>query len=109
MMDRAWQAILDQYGQPVELLGVEGEQSVSVRAFLQPLPERGEAEVTAMTELGSLDGRLWQYLGRRAVAPGDVLRWEGLRFRVRSSRPWYLGSALAYWWASLERAKEAAE
>ena len=36
-MDRAWQAILDQYGQPVELLGAEGEQSVSVRAFLQPV------------------------------------------------------------------------
>ena len=82
--------------------------AATFRETIQAL-ERGEAEVTAMTELGSLDGRLWQYLGRRAVAPGDVLRWEGLRFRVRSSRPWYLGSALAYWWASLERAKEAVE
>ena len=107
-MTAAWmRGILERYGQEAVLEGPEGEETI--RAFLQPLPEKGEAEVTAMTELGSLDDRLWQYLGQRAVAPGDALRWEGLRLRVRSSRPWYLGSALVYWWASLERAKEAAE
>ena len=41
--------------------------------------------------------------------PGDRVAWGGFRFRVRSSRPWYLGTELVYWWASLEREREAAE
>ena len=95
------------YGQRAVLEGPEGDETI--RAFLQPLPEKSEAEVSAMTELGYVDGRLWQYLGQRAVAPGDVLRWAGQAFRVRSSRAWYLGTEPVYWWASLERAREAAE
>ena len=107
-MTAAWvREILERYGQEAVLEGPEGEETI--RAFLQPLPEKGETERTAVTGLGSVDGRLWQYLGQRAVRPGEVIRWEGCAFRVRSSRPWYLGDTLVYWWASLERAKEAAE
>jgi hypothetical protein len=32
-----------------------------------------------------------------------------MEFRVRSSRPYYIGEQLVYWWASLEQAREAAE
>ena len=107
-MTAAWmRRILERYGQTAELTNPEGTRTV--RAFLQPLPEKGEADTAAMTELGALDGRLWQYLGQTAAAPGDRVAWEGFRFRVRSSRPWYLGTELVYWWASLEREREAAE
>ena len=46
MMDREWQAILDQYGQAVELLGPGDQEGTAVRAFLQPVRERGEEQLT---------------------------------------------------------------
>ena len=41
MMDREWQAILDRYGQSVELFAPEDQEGTVVRAFLQPVRERG--------------------------------------------------------------------
>ena len=55
-----------------------------------------------------MDGRLWLYLGQAALETGDRVHWEDRAFRVRSSRPYYIGETLVYWWASLEAAKEAA-
>jgi len=50
MMDREWSAILRRYGQPVTVY--EGEQAgVSLRAFLQPVLERGK-EQEVPTPLG---------------------------------------------------------
>ena len=61
------------------------------------------------TELGGIDGRLWLYLGKSAVAKNDRICWQDKEFRVRSSRPYYIGEKLMYWWAALEQAKEAAQ
>ena len=36
------------------------------------------------------------------------MTWNGVTYRVRSSRPWSVGETQLYWWAALERAKEAA-
>jgi len=107
MMARRMEAILRRYGQEVVLLDGEGAPR-QARAFLQPWPEKGETD-TAWTELGTADERLWLYLGREMVEPGDRMDWDGRSFLVRSSRPYYIGETLLYWWASLERAKEAAE
>ena len=100
--------ILNRHGQLVTIRterGMEGE----TRAFIQPVTERGEVNPEEQTCLGAMDGRLWLYLGQKAVESNDRIDWNGLEFRVRSGRPYYMGETVLYWWASLERAKEAAE
>lgn len=105
---RAWvQEILERYGQTVTLETAEGE--TEARAFLQPVQERREEVPGTVTEIGWVDGRLWLYLGRQEVRPGETVRWNGTAFQVRSSRPHYTGGALSHWWAALEQRWEAAE
>lgn len=99
--------ILNRHGQMVTIRMKDGD--AATRAFIQPVTERQEREPDGMSELGMLDGRLWLYLGRNAVNPKDRILWNGMEFRVRSSRPYYAGETMLYWWASLEKAKEAAE
>ena len=99
------QEILRRFGQRVVLR--PREDALETRAFLQPVTRRNEQMPEEMMELGSLDGRLWLYLGVAEIADGDSILWNGDEFRVRSSRPWYVGDQLLYWWAALERAKEA--
>ena len=101
------QEILTRHGQMVTIRLADGD--AATRAFIQPVTERREQESGGMTGIGSVDGRLWLYLGRSAVGTADRILWNGMEFRVRSSRPYYVGEKLLYWWASLERAKEAAE
>ena len=95
--------ILARYGQ--EITVEHRETAETVRAFLQPLRERDEA-VPETTAVGWLDGRLWLYLGRAALEAGDVVTWNGRRFRARSGRPHYIGDTLCHWRAVLERARE---
>lgn len=99
--------ILARYGQMITLRLSDGD--ASTRAFLQPMTERKEQVPDIMTEIGIIDQRLWLYLGKTVVTPGDQILWNDMTFRVRSSRPYYMGENLAYWWASLEQAREAAE
>ena len=96
--------ILRRYGQEVT---VEREdRTEAVRAFLQPVTQRSEGGPEP-SPIGGLDGRLWLYLGTSAVQTGDVVLWNGRRFRVRSGRPHYIGARLSHWRAVLERAREA--
>ena len=99
--------ILNRYGQVVTIRAKDGD--VTAYALIQPVTERREQESDVVSELGALDGRLWLYLGQKAVESGDRICWNGMEFRVRSGRPYYMGETVLYWWASLERAKEAAE
>ena len=99
--------ILERHGQTVTWESGDGGRTI--RAFLQPQTEKGELDLETRTSLGAVDGRLWLYLGQAPVKSGDILSWENWNFRVRSSRPCCVGERLIYWWASLERAKEAAE
>lgn len=94
--------ILERYGQRVTLRGQ------TVRAFIQPDPSRGETVPDERTALGWTDHRLWRYIGQEQVEPGETLEWEGLLFRVRSSRGWYLGRRVHHWQAALEPEREAA-
>lgn len=101
---RRWvEEILRRFGQEVTL--ERGEETETVRAFLQPVRERDEA-VPEIAETGWLDGRLWLYLGTAAVTAGDRVLWNGRRFRVRSGRPHYVGDTLSHWRGVLERARE---
>lgn len=97
--------VLARYGQEAVIRTAEGD--VPVRAFLQPVTERREQVPGAVTGIGWIDERLWLYLGQAEVAEGDTVLWNGVPFRVRSSRPYYIGETLTHWWAALEREKEA--
>lgn len=97
--------VLALHGQEAVIRTAEGD--VSVRAFLQPVTERREQAPGAVTGIGWIDERLWLYLGQAKVAEGDTVLWNGVPFRVRSSRPYYIGETLTHWWAALEREKEA--
>lgn len=104
-MTRWVDGIFRRYGQEVTVERRD-ETAKTVRAFLQPLRERGEGRPEP-SPIGGLDGRLWLYLGKAPVDAGDLVTWEGRRFRVRSGRPHYIGAALSHWRAVLERAREA--
>lgn len=104
-MRRQIQEILHGYGQQVEVC--RGDHRENCRAFLQPVTERREQEAERMTPLGAVDRRLWMYLGDAEVCSGDRIFWNGTEFCVRSSRPFCAGEVVLYWWAALERAKEA--
>lgn len=105
---RNWvQSVLEQYGQAVTIRTASGE--CSARAFLQPMAEKHEQVPETVTGIGWIDERLWLYLGQEKVSEGDTIVWRDVRFRVRSSRPYYIGETLTHWWASLEREKEAAK
>lgn len=97
--------ILYRYGQEAALRTAEGERPI--RAFLQPLAEKGEQVPGVATSIGWIDERLWLYLGREMVEPGDTVVWNGMAFQVRSSRPYFIGQTLTHWWAMLEWEREA--
>lgn len=102
----ALETIAEQYGQTVTLRRASGQRTV--RAFIQPMPERQETVPEAQTAIGWMDGRLWRYIGPEEVQPGDGVLWNGQAYRVRSSRVYYLGDAAQHWWAALELEREAA-
>ena len=81
--------ILEQYGQQVTVRPGSGQ--ATVRAFLQPVTERDEGTREAFTGIGWVDGRLWLYLGQAALEAGEALVWNGMTFRVRSCRAYYIG------------------
>lgn len=104
MMDREWRAILAKYGQSVSVF--DGEKSVRVRAFLQPVLEKGrEQEVPSPLGLRREDRFL--YLGPvDAPLTAGVSRVEGQgqAYEVQSAH--LVGES--HWWALLRpRDKEA--
>ena len=101
------QEILQRYGQAVTVLSAEGEQSI--KAFLQPVVQRGETDPGMITGIGTMDERLWVYMGQTALSAGDQIAWNEMVFRVRSSRLYSIGETTVYWWAALEPEREAAE
>lgn len=105
MMEHWFEEILTRYGQTVTV--ERGTEAIQVQAFFQPVVEKQEAEPYTVTALGSVDDRLWLYLGKQAVENGDTVIWNDRKFRVRSSRPYYVGQILSHWWAMLEAEREA--
>lgn len=104
-MTRWVDEILRRYGQAVTVERRDGAAE-AVPAFLQPETERSESGPEP-SPIGGLDGRLWLYLGKAPVRTGDLVAWNGRRFRARSGRPHYIGAELSHWRAVLERAREA--
>ena len=102
MMDREWQAILDRYGQSVELFAPEDQTGTSVRAFLQPVRERGEEQLTP-SPLGLRREDRLLYLGPagQPLTPRSTrVVWQKRAYEVQSAHP--VGTReVCHWWAVL--------
>ncbi|MEG1593769.1 MAG: hypothetical protein RR350_05110 [Oscillibacter sp.] len=99
-MTEWFQRVLDRGGQSVTL--TQGGTVREIRAFLQPVTEKHQPP-GMVTAIGTMDRRLWLYLGREAVSPGDRVAWGGRAFTVKNSAPFYVGETLSHWWAALEK------
>jgi len=103
-MKNLLEPILLRYGQDLTVNG-----GSTVRAFLQPVTDRAKASPYTVTPLGTVDDRLWIYLGSAALSPGDTVAWYDRSFTVRNSEPVGSGTELQHWWAALAPAREAKE
>lgn len=99
-MEREWKAILNRYGQE---LTVENEGGrTSVRAFLQPVLERGQ-EQSVPTPLGLRREDRFLYLGPAELeltAGESWVCWNGQDYEVQSAHP-VGGTKPHHWWAVL--------
>lgn len=109
-MTGAFCAALKRYGQQVELYYQGAEAAVSLKAFVQAIPDRSD-EQTVPTPLGLAPQQRFLYLGDpngaldRLGETGYVL-WQGERYRVRAAHPVYVGDCVNHWWAILEHLEE---
>ena len=102
MMDREWQAILNHYGQQVLVYNRGQENTVPIRAILQPMPP-GKGEQRLPTELGLERRDRMLYLGPSGVGLTPrctLVEWAGEVFEVEQARP-VLTDKLHHWWAVL--------
>lgn len=104
------EAILVRHGQRVTLKKRETDESLEVRAFLQPILKKQEQPPVAVTPLGAVNEQRWLYLGSSqvAIAPGDRVQQGETRLAVQEARGVFLGTELLYHWALLQPEKEAA-
>lgn len=106
MMERMWSDILSRFGQEVCLR--RGEDTVSLRALIQPvLDRREEQEVPSPLGLGRQDR--FRYMGPAGhpLDPDTLVEWKGKNYRVRSAH--LAGEGVCpYWWAMLYPREEAA-
>ena len=102
-MDREWREILSRYGQTVRVFAPGEEGGTGVRAFLQPLLEKG-LEQTVPSPLGMRREDRLLYLG-----PPDVpltprqsgVVWQDRRYEVQNAHPIAAAGAVHHWWAVL--------
>ena len=99
MMKREWEAILSRYGSPVTV--VTGEERRELRAFLQPVLDRGEGQRPSPLGLVREDRHL--YLGPAEVplkAGISRVEWQGQEYEVQAAHP-VGGRVPHHWWGIL--------
>lgn len=109
-MEREFARILSRYGQDVTVYNPTG-QRVQVRAFFQPVRDRG-TEQSVPSPLGQVKQDRFVYLGpaETVLEGGYRVAVEDEVYRVETAQPVYVGGAVSHWWAMLtHREKEAAQ
>ena len=102
MMGREWQAILARYGQSVTVGTQAKDDAVTVRAFLQPVLDKNQAQ-SVPSPLGLRREDRFLYLGPTHVpltAFESLVTWQGQVYEVQSAHP--VGArGTGHWWAML--------
>ena len=106
-MMAAVEQILRRYGQAVTVRRRLSGETVSGRAFLQPIRRLHQDAPVSATPLGGVCQALWLYLGTEGVAPGDTVEQDGRRFTVQEARRIYWRDQVLYCRAVLRTKKEA--
>lgn len=102
MMEREWRAIVRRYGQQVQVRQKENEDALDTRAFLQPVRDKNELQLSP-SPLGVRREERLLYLGvsNLQLFPGEsTVTWQGVRYEVQSVHPVTGG---CHWWAILRR------
>ena len=101
-MEQAWRTILAQYGQRVIVYPEGKESSVALKAFIQPVLERGKEQFVP-SPLGMKRQDRFLYLGpaSRPLTPRlSRVTWAGQNFEVQAAQP-VGGKRTHHWWAVL--------
>lgn len=110
MMEREFARVAARYGQDVRVYTPGTPEGKALRAFVQPMRDRG-TEQSVPSPLGQVKQDRLLYLGPPEPALDENSRVEvgGECWRVRAAQPIYVGGVLTYWWAVLtHRAQEVA-
>ena len=75
-----------------------GEDTVQIKAFVQPLRRESGEEPFSVTALGAVSEQCWRDM---AVTMGDRVICGGRQYVVRRAAPFYAGGEIAYYWAIL--------
>lgn len=104
MLEREFARILNRYGQIVRVYNKKEAKSVTLRAFVQPMRERG-TEQTVPSPLGQVKQDRFVYLGPAETALDENCRVElgSEQFRVHAAHPIRVGDRVSHWWAVLTR------
>lgn len=110
MMEREFADILSRYGQEVTVYTHEAPEGIALRAFFQPVLDRGAAQAVP-SPLGEVRQDRFLYLGppdtALECAPDCGVEVAGELYRPQAVQPVYAGGELSHWWAVLtHRAQE---
>ena len=107
MMEREWRAIVQRYGQQIQICQKQDEEALNARAFLQPVRDKKEPQLSP-SPLGLCSEERLLYLGvsNLQLFPGEsTVIWQDIRYEVQSVHP---VSGGCHWWAILRRLDEEA-
>ena len=108
MMGQEFARVLARYGQNVRVYTPSEPEGKALRAFIQPMRERG-TDPSVPSPLGEVKQDRFLYFGPPEPVLDEDSRVEmgGECFRVRAAQPVYVGQGLSHWWAVLShRAQE---
>lgn len=111
MMEREFARVLARYGQRVRVYTKDDPEGVVLRAFVQPMREKG-TEQSVPSPLGLVMQDRFVYLGPadRELDENSRVELDGTCFAVRAAHPIRVGGSTTHWWAVLtRRGQEAAE
>lgn len=104
MKQGVFAGILDRHGRDVTVYTGGTPEGVALRAFFQPVRDRGTAQ-TVPSPLGLVKQDRFVYLGPPEQPLDDACRVEvdGEVYRLESAHPVYIGQACSHWWAIFSR------
>ena len=102
MIQRSFSRILTRYGQDMTVYSQAARKSIGVRAFLQPMREKG-TEQSVPSPLGRVRQERFLYLGPPESFPdeADLVTFGSQTLHVQRTHLIYAGAQPIYRWAVL--------